>query len=279
MDAIIEADGLGTETLNLEGVTAGASVTIDGSIVVLSGDNQIFNGSGSLEVILGTAATDAFSVVPSATTAYALFGGAGTGTDVLSYDAGGLLTTQTDTAITSTGRQAVVIDGFETIEVLNAASVALAAPAPPGVAEPTDHRIAQAVGTRPPPSRGGHRGKRRSWENLNQEVLLAVARPEFGQAHWRDAMISPNPIVPGPCHPVPLSRILRRGFAAIGLLFVLHSVALHGQVISRFTISDITNRAIPQGHQHRSYSIHRCRTGHSFKPLSVSRRPVRMRAW
>lgn len=180
LDAIVESNGFGTDTVDLEHVTTGVSVTIDGSIAVLSGDHQIANASGSLEVIRGTSATDAFSVVPSGTIAYALFGGAGTGTDVLTYDAEELATTQTDTSITSTGRQAVAIDGFETIEVLNAASATQAAPALPNRSRPT-------TGT-PKPLEPDHRrgvvdsaGAEVSAENLNQEVLLAVARPVAGK--------------------------------------------------------------------------------------------------
>ncbi|MBL9139058.1 MAG: M10 family metallopeptidase C-terminal domain-containing protein [Verrucomicrobiales bacterium] len=179
-DSIVETGGFGNDTVDLQNVSVGVSVTIDGAIVVLSGENQVSNASGSLEVILGTAATDAFFVAPSATVGYGLFGGAGTGTDVLIYDAQGLLTTQTDTAISSTGRQAVAIDGFETIEILNAASGAVLAPALP-------ERLPSAGGAPKPlgadhhPVRSISAGWDSGGENLNQEVLLAVARPIAGK--------------------------------------------------------------------------------------------------
>jgi hypothetical protein len=60
-------------------------------------------------------------------------------------------------------------------------------------------------------------------------------------------MKSPNPILPGPCHPVPIASRFRRYLAAIGLLYFIHPVVLHGQVIQRFTISAIADRSIPQG--------------------------------
>jgi len=135
---VVEIAGGGTDTLDFALVTSTSlTFNINATVSVTDGTNTVSHAGMEVEGFIGGAADDIFNITPSVTTAFKLNGGLGT--DVLNFDAVGLVVTQTPTTLLAAGRQVVTHEGFESVVVLN-----------PGVMAPeVALRIASALGAAP----------------------------------------------------------------------------------------------------------------------------------
>ncbi|MCC6233547.1 MAG: hypothetical protein IT580_12930, partial [Verrucomicrobiales bacterium] len=167
-DGIAEAAGQGTDTLDASALLEGVVVVLDGGLALTQGENTALQPGGNVEIVVGTRSSDTFEVTPDATTSYGLDGGEGT-EDVLVYDAEDLVTVEAGTTLTSAGRQPVVAENFETVEILNAGL----APAAPSVHD----RI--GAGPRAPDAQAAHEPGAGSSFDVNS-VQPALVRPDAG---------------------------------------------------------------------------------------------------
>jgi hypothetical protein len=101
------------EHLTISAIPGGFQLTRDVANIVLSATNI---GALSLQTMGGD---DTVTTVPLPTTSQTIDGGAQTATDTLSYDAGGVCTTETANTLQSLGGQAVVFTNFEAVNLLN----------------------------------------------------------------------------------------------------------------------------------------------------------------
>ena len=90
------------------------------------GTSTLTHAGENVERIVGGPESDSFDITPSTTLVLTIDGGGGT-EDVLNYDALGLVATQTATTLSVPGYQTVTFAEIDTVNVLNASSLILAA--------------------------------------------------------------------------------------------------------------------------------------------------------
>ena len=117
-DNITEGVTQGRDTVDFSAVRDGVVVNIGSGLSVSQGASEVVASFGRVEVVIGTTSNDAYFVTPSAATRYELKAGGGDG-DVLTFDAGGLATTQVGNLITSSGMLPVTADDFDVVSILN----------------------------------------------------------------------------------------------------------------------------------------------------------------
>ena len=119
----------------LGGITTSVEVvdfintTSDKEIVINEqpGTSTLTHAGENVERIVGGPESDSFDITPSTTLVLTIDGGGGTERNVLNYDALGLVATQTATTLSVPGYQTVTFVEIDTVNVLNASSLILAA--------------------------------------------------------------------------------------------------------------------------------------------------------
>jgi hypothetical protein len=88
-DTMVELAGEGTDTLDFSSVTGSLTVAVAATLSVMEGVNSAIHSDTNVEQVIGGLADDAFTVTPSATTAFFVDGGNGSGYDILNLTAAG----------------------------------------------------------------------------------------------------------------------------------------------------------------------------------------------
>ena len=86
---MVELAGEGTDTLDFSSVTGSLTVAVAATLSVMEGVNSAIHSDTNVEQVIGGLADDAFTVTPSATTAFFVDGGNGSGYDILNLTAAG----------------------------------------------------------------------------------------------------------------------------------------------------------------------------------------------